>query len=507
MTDFIITGAIGILTGLPGEAARASGAVRVRGGQIAEIGDLAPDPGERVIDARNCVVTPGLINTHHHLFQSCLKAVPAGLNVALARWLRVVPYAYWDRLTADILRVAARVGMTELALSGVTTVADHHYFYAPSYDFDPGEVLFSVAEEFGMRFVLCRGGSTKSRAFDTGSRVAMPTETIEGMIASVERSAARWHDPSPDAMTRVAFAPTAPTFTLELTHLRQIADAARGMGLRIHSHLSENMDYVHHTMALYGERPVPWLEKHGWLGPDVWFAHLVEITPDETRMLADTGTAMAHCPQANARLGSGIAPADLLDRLGGTVSLAVDGAGANEAADMVSTMFLTFMLHRAAKGVAAVRAEDIMRWATAGGAAALGFPNIGTIEPGKAADIAVFDLSAPRYMGQHDRVLGPVISGGDAPGSGKLRQGCPAGRRRAAAVPRPRRTRRGCAADGRGVVPGERRGCSGLKFRALPDGSRPGLPAGVRTRRRPPAPGNVSRHGARHRHRCHPRHG
>lgn len=414
MTDFLIKGALGILTGLPGEAARGDGDIRVRGGVIAEIGRLRPLDGERVVDAAGAVVTPGLVNTHHHLFQSVLKAVPEGMNEALAAWLRLVPYTYWDRINEEALRVAATIGLAELALSGATTVVDHHYFFSRRYGFDPIDVLFETAQSFGLRFVMARGGATKGRSFDADQTAPHPVEPLDRMMASVEAAAKRWHDPSPASMRRVAFAPTTPTFSLYEGELKEIAAAARAIGLRLHSHLSENMDYVDYTRAHYGKRPIPWLAEHGWLGPDVWFAHLVECDEGELRLLAETGTAMAHCPQANARLGSGIAPADRLHALGGTVSLAVDGAAANEAADMISALYAAFSLHRAQKGVGATDAETVLHWATAGGARALGFETIGTIEPGKQADIAVFDLGAPRYFGQHDRVLGPIISGGQA---------------------------------------------------------------------------------------------
>ncbi len=414
MSSFLVTGAFGFLTGLAGDAARAHGSLRVRDGTIVALGDLAPEPGERVVDATGCVVTPGLVNTHHHLFQSVLKAVPAGINLPLAPWLRQVPYAYWQALTEEGLRVAATIGLAELALSGATCVADHHYFYSETFDFDPNEVLFDVAATFGMRFVLCRGGATKGRAFDGNKTAPLPTETLETMISAVATAAKRWHDPSPDSLRRVAFAPTTPTFSLHAEELADIADAARSMGLRLHSHLSENDDYVAYTMERYGRRPVHWLAEHDWLGPDVWFAHCVACTGDEIALLAETGTAVAHCPQANARLGSGIAPADLLDRAGGTVSLAVDGAAANEAADMVSALYAAFCLHRSTKGTTAVTVEDVLRWAAAGGAKALGFDTIGTLEPGKSADIVLFDVTGPRYLGQHDRLVGPVMSGGEA---------------------------------------------------------------------------------------------
>lgn len=414
MTDFLIQNLLGILTGLSGTRARLSGSVRVRSGRIAEIGAVQPLPGERVIDGSGCVLMPGLINTHHHLMQSVLKAVPEGLNESLATWLRVVPYSYWDRFDEEAFRIAATIGLAELALSGATTVAEHHYFYSSRYGFAPDDVLFETAAKFGLRFVLCRGGATKARAFDTDKITPLPTEPLDAMLDSISESAKRWHDSSDDAMRRVVVAPTTPTFSLHPEELKSVAAFARYKGLRLHSHLSENMSYVEHTLALYGQRPVHWLAGHDWLGPDVWFAHLVECDASEVALLAETGTGMAHCPQANARLGSGIAPADRLSRLGGRVSLAVDGAAANEAADMASALYAAFSLHRAAKGAECVKGEEVLHWATKGGAEVLGLPSIGSIEPGKAADLVLWDLSNPRYFGQHDAVLGPVISGGQA---------------------------------------------------------------------------------------------
>ncbi len=412
MTSFLVQGARGILTGLAGEAARSEADVRVVDGRISEIGQMVAAPGEEVIDASGCVLAPGLVNSHHHLFQSVLKAVPEGLNEALARWLRFVPYGYWHRLDEDAMRVAATIGLAELVLSGATTVADHHYIYSDRYAFDPSAVLFEVAERFGVRFVLCRGGATKSRKFDADDLPPIPTEPLDVFLKNVETAAGRWHDPSPDAMTRVVMAPTTPTFSVESHELKEIAAAARSLGLRLHSHLSENMDYGRYTVEHYGTRPVHWLSVHDWLGPDVWFAHLVECDESELQLLASTGTGMAHCPQANARLGSGIAPADRLAALGGTVSLAVDGAAANESADMASALYMAFSVHRASKGASAVTPEAVMHWATAGGAKILGLDSIGTVEVGKSADLALFDLSAPRYLGQHDHLVGPVISGG-----------------------------------------------------------------------------------------------
>ena len=413
MTDFLIANIDHGLTGRLGEGERFSGALRVRGGRIAAIGALTPEPGERVIDASGAVVMPGLVNTHHHLFQSIMKAVPGGIDAGLDRWLQAVPYTWWMHLNAENFRISATIGMAELALSGATTVADHHYVFSDAYDFDPVEVLFEVAGRFGMRFVLARGGGTKGRDyFDDPTLPPAPCEPLPLWLDRIGAAAARFHDPAPDAMRRVAVAPTTPTFNVEAGALREIAEEARRLGLRLHSHLSENMTYVDYTLGKYGKRPVHWLADHDWLGDDVWFAHLVEIDPGEIARLIETGTAMAHCPQANARLGSGIAPAAAMHDAGGVISLAVDGAGATEACDMGSAMYAAFVCNRAAHGAGAVRAETVLHWATQGGARALGLPGLGSLEVGRAADIAVVDLSAPRYMGQHDPSIGPMISAG-----------------------------------------------------------------------------------------------
>lgn len=412
MTGFLITG---IEHGLMGDAAgtRITGAIRVRDGVIAEIGDLAPGPDEQVVDAAGCVVTPGLVNTHHHLFQSVLKAVPEGLNVGLDTWLQKCPYAFWPFIDAEALAVSARIGLAELVLSGATTVSDHHYLFAPQYDYDPAEVLFTEAARFGVRFVLARGGNTKGRDyFDDPSLPPAFTETAQGFLDSVGQTAARWHDPAPFAMTRVAIAPTTPVFNVEPAELPLFAQAAREKGLRLHSHLSENTTYLDYIQRDFGERPIPWLAKQGWTGPDVWFAHMVEIDADEIAILAETGTAMAHCTQANARLGSGIAPAPALDAAGGVVSIGVDGAGANEAADMGAALYAAFAMHRTGKDPGITKAEKVLHWASAGGAKALGYGQLGLLAPGMAADIAIFDLSHPRNMGLHDPALAPVITGG-----------------------------------------------------------------------------------------------
>lgn len=396
--------------GWVGDAAgtRFSGAIRVEGGRIVDMGTLAPRADEQVLDATACVVTPGLVNTHHHLFQSVLKGI--ALDASLDTWLGLVPYRYWPHIDEQTLRVSARIGLVELLLSGATSVCDHHYVFSERYDYDPATVLFEEAQALGVRFTLARGGMAHGRDFGDSAPPA-PVETVQAFIDGVAATARRWHDASEDAMTRVASAPTTPNFNFAPESLAGIAQEARSLGLRLHAHLSENAAYAAQTLRDFGERPVPWLARHDWLGEDVWFAHLVDVSADEVSLLAESGTAMAHCPQANARLGSGIAPAPALHSAGGTVSLAVDGAAANEAADMGAAMYSAFSLHRAAHGVTASDPATVLHWATLGGARALGLASTGALRVGMAADIALFELSAPRCLGLHDPAIAPMVSG------------------------------------------------------------------------------------------------
>jgi cytosine/adenosine deaminase-related metal-dependent hydrolase len=414
MTTLLIENATGIFTGLPGAAMRTSGSIRVRDGVIVAMGALKPEPDERRLDARDCVIYPGLISTHHHLFQSVLKGVRSGINLPLAGWLRAVPYTFRSKFDEEALAVAARVGLAEMLLSGTTTVADHHYLFNDSFRFDPAQVIFDVARSLGIRLVLCRGGATRARHFDSDEIAPMPVESLDRMLQSVEACAQRFHDTSQGGLSQVALAPTTPTWSLDPGELKEVIAAARRMKLRLHSHLSESHEYVDFCLSVHGKRPVHWLADHDWLGPDVWFAHLVHLDADEVGILANTGTGMAHCPQSNCRLGSGIAPADAMARLGGAVSLGVDGAASNESADMISEMHSAWHTHRATKGADAVTAEDVVHWATAGGARVLGLPQIGTLAPGQQADIAIFNLDHPRHFGMHDPMIAPVTCAGSA---------------------------------------------------------------------------------------------
>ena len=431
MSDVLVRNATAILTGLRGSAARARGAdLRVRGGKVAAIGSLPPEPGERQIDATGCVVYPSWVNTHHHLFQSLMKGDPAGLNETLTPWLSATPMRLRPLMTEQDFRLAARIGLLELALSGCATVADHNYHYYPDMPYDSSAILFEEAAQLGLRFVLCRGGGTLSRAPSRELPPASRPETLDAYLQDIARLAREFHDPAADGMQRVVVAPTTPPHSMLPQELRETAAAARQLGLRLHSHLSETVHYQDTVHAKHAMKPVHFCQSMDWLGPDVWFAHLVKLDADEIALLGKTGTGIAHCPQSNGRLGSGIAPVRALEAAGVPVSLGVDGAASNEAADMISETHSAWLmararagsdaaaLHRGGQGegeAASTTVEDVVRWGTAGGAKVLGFDAIGTLEPGKAADISIYGIDRdPRYFGLHDPAIGPVASGGSA---------------------------------------------------------------------------------------------
>lgn len=431
MSSILIRGLEAVASGLAGEASRVSTPdIRIRDGRIAALGQLAPEPGETVVEGRGCVAYPAWVNTHHHLFQSLLKAEPQGLNRTLTPWLAATPYRFRQAFDADLFRMAVRIGLAELALSGCGTVADHNYLYHPGQRWDPSAIVFEEAQALGLRMVLCRGGATLTRALEADLPAALRPETLDAFLSDLQRLAATYHDPAPDAMRRVVAAPTTPTFSMTPDEMRQCAQEARRLGLRLHSHLSETVSYTDAAHRQHGLLPVELAERLGWCGPDVWFAHLVKLRDEEIRHLGATGTGIAHCPQSNGRLGSGIAPVLELQAAGAPVSLAVDGAASNEAADMISEAHAAWLMSRAREGslarahceggqgedsVRMASVDQVIHWGTQGGARILGLEAVGRIEVGAAADVAIYDLMQdPRYFGVHDVLSAPIACGGRA---------------------------------------------------------------------------------------------
>ncbi|MCU4412871.1 amidohydrolase family protein [Acinetobacter sp. WU_MDCI_Axc73] len=429
--NYLIKNAHAILTGLKGDAARTQAdSIRIRNGVITEIGSsLSGQTDETLIDARDCVIYPAWVNTHHHLFQSLLKGEPQGLNQTLTPWLASTPYRFRGAFDEESFRLAARIGLIELLRSGCGTVADHHYLYWPNMPFDGAEILFDEADRLGLRFILCRGGGTLTRGLEAELPQALRPEKFENVIADIERLVGKYHDSRPQAFKRIVMAPTTALHSTTPEQLRETAKIARGLGIRLHSHLSETVDYLDAARAKFGMTPVQFCAEHDWVGEDVWFAHLVKLLPEEIQLLGQTKTGIAHCPQSNARLGSGIADLVTLEKAGMNISIGVDGAASNEAADMLSETHATWMLQRARKGMLAqpkyeggtfeggadaATVEDVIRWGTQGGAQILGLSNIGTLEVGQQADLVVYELDDPRYMGLHDMAIGPIASGGQA---------------------------------------------------------------------------------------------
>jgi cytosine/adenosine deaminase-related metal-dependent hydrolase len=429
MTTTLIRNAAAIMTGGgANEPARAVGPdIRIEGTRIRAVGALTPMPGEAIVDATDCVVYPAWVNTHHHLFQALLKGDPAGINASLTPWLAATPYRYRARFDEKRFRLAARIGMIELVRSGCTTIADHNYVYYPDMPFDSSAILFEEAQKLGVRFVLLRGGATRTRQLEAGLPTAMRPESIDAFMSDLQRLASSFHDASPHSMRRVVAAPTTVLFSVSPAEMRSIAGEARRLGLRLHSHLSETVNYQDSAQAMHRLTPVEFCREHGWLGEDVWYAHLVKLDASEIDLLAATGTGIAHCPQSNGRLGSGIAPVRELADAGVPVSIGVDGAASNEAADMISEVHMAWLAQRARRGMAAqpeyrggrfeggadaASVEEVVHWGTAGGARVLGLEGVGRIEVGAQADIAVYRLDDPRYFGLHDVAIGPVVSGG-----------------------------------------------------------------------------------------------
>jgi 8-oxoguanine deaminase len=427
----LIRNAAAIMTGGRGTAddpSRVPGPdIRIVGDTIDEIGALAPRPGETIVDATDCVIYPAWVNTHHHLFQSLLKGDTAGLDATLTPWLAATPYRFRALFDERRFRLAARIGLIELARSGCATVADHNYVYYPGMPFDSSAILFEEAEKLGLRFVLLRGGATQTRQLEADLPTALRPETLDAYVADIERLAARYHDASPRAMRRVVMAPTTVLYSISPREMRETAAVARRLGLRMHSHLSETVGYQDSAYSMYGKSPVAFCGEHDWLGSDVWYAHLVKVDADEIALLAQTGTGVAHCPQSNGRLGSGICPVREMADAGVPVSIGVDGAASNEAADMISEVHMTWLAQRARLGMLAQPAyrggsfeggagaasiAEVIHWGTAGGARVMGLDEVGKVAVGYAADIAVYRLDDPRYFGLHDPAIGPVASGG-----------------------------------------------------------------------------------------------
>ncbi|TNJ48632.1 8-oxoguanine deaminase [Phaeobacter sp. B1627] len=369
--------------------------IRVRAGVIAEIGaDL--QGGEEVLQATGRVVTPGLVNTHHHLFQNLTRAVPGGQDALLFGWLRVL-YPIWARLGPEHMRVSTQLGLAELALSGCSLSSDHLYLFPNGARLDD---TIEAAAEVGLRFQPTRGAMSigeSAGGLPPDSLTERESDILDDMIRVVDA----FHDPAEASMCRVGLAPCSP-FSVSRELMRDTAVLARDKGVMLHTHLAENDEDIAYGLSQFGCRPGQYAEDLGWTGGDVWHAHCVKLDGQEIDLFARTRTGVAHCPCSNCRLGSGIAPLRQMRDAGVNVGLGVDGSASNDMASLWDEARQAMLLQRVAHGADAMSPYEALEIATRGGADVLGRPECGRIAVGKRADIAIWDVGGLASSGSWD---------------------------------------------------------------------------------------------------------
>jgi cytosine/adenosine deaminase-related metal-dependent hydrolase len=405
MTKFLIKDARVIVTMDPTRRELADCDLLLKDGVIAQIGQNIVAPDVQVVFAHGCVVTPGLVNTHHHLYQSLTRTVPGGQDALLFGWLKTL-YPIWSRFGPDEMFTSAAVGLCELALSGCTLSSDHLYLYPNGARLE--DTIFA-AQEVGLRFHPTRGAMSIGE-----SQGGLPPDALvekeEIILQDCIRVVDAFHDPLEGAMLRVGIAPCSP-FSVSRDLMREAALLARDKGVMLHTHLAENDEDIAYSLAKFGCRPGEYVQDLGWVGDDVWHAHCVKLDKTEIDLFARTKTGIAHCPCSNCRLGSGIAPLRALRDAGVPVGLGVDGSASNDAAHLLSEARQAMLLQRVALGADAMSAREALEVATLGGAQVLGRHDCGQIAVGKRADIAVWDLSGLAAAGTWDPVAALVLCG------------------------------------------------------------------------------------------------
>ena len=385
----------------------AVGYVVVDGHRITHVGSgRAPRdlPGARYVDATGCLATPGLVNTHHHLYQWVTRGF--AVDDTLFGWLTTL-YPVWAHIDEDIVTAAAQAGLGRLALSGCTMTTDHHYVF-PRGGGDLITAEVQAAGAVGLRFHPTRG------SMDLGqSKGGLPpddvVEDVDAILSATEAAIARYHDPAPEAMVRVGVAPCSP-FSVTGDLMKQAAELARRHGARLHTHLAETLDEEEFCRERFGCSPVDYVKQLGWLGDDVWLAHAVHLDDDAVRLLGQTRTGISHCPSSNARLGAGVCRTRDLRDAGAVVGLGVDGAASNEASSLLEEVRHSVLFARARGGPQALTVRDGLEMATMGGARVLGRQDdVGSLEPGKLADIALWRLDTLAHVDIADPVAALVL--------------------------------------------------------------------------------------------------
>ncbi|MBW7881609.1 MAG: 8-oxoguanine deaminase [Caldilineaceae bacterium] len=391
------------------------GAVLTDGPAIVWVGPTTELPADlraratQVIDARGRLVMPGMVNTHHHFYQTLTRAIPAAQDAVLFDWLKTL-YPIWAELTPDDVYVSTQLALTELLLSGCTTASDHHYLWPNGARLDD---QFAAAETVGVRFHGARGSMSlgESKGGLPPDRV---TEDEESILRDCRRVVEAYHDPARFSLHRVVLAPCSP-FSVSQDLMRESAKLARTFGpamdVHLHTHLAETQDEEEFCLANFGYRPGAYAEHLGWTGDDVWHAHCVHLNAHEVERFARTATGVAHCPSSNMRLASGIAPVRAMRDAGVSVGLGVDGSASNDSSHMLAEARQALLLQRVLGNPRAMTAREALEIATLGGARVLGRDDIGALEPGLAADLVAFDLGALGYAGGavHDPVAALVF--------------------------------------------------------------------------------------------------
>jgi cytosine/adenosine deaminase-related metal-dependent hydrolase len=377
------------------------GGLFARDGWIEQVGPSSdlPATADQVLDLRGHVVFPGLVNTHHHLYQTLTRAVPAAQDANLFNWLKTL-YPIWANLTPEAVYVSTLTGLAELALSGCTTAFDHLYIFPNGCRLDDE---IRAAHEIGLRFHASRG----SMSLGESQGGLPPDRVVESepfILRDTQRLIEQYHDPRPGALLRIVVAPCSP-FSVTPDLMRQSAALARALGVRLHTHLAETLDEEQFCLEQFGHRPVAYMETLDWVGDDVWFAHSVHVNQAEIGVYARTGCGVAHCPSSNMRLASGIAPVSRYRAAGVKVGLGVDGSASNDGSHLLGEARQALLLARVLGDPGALTARQALELATLGGAAVLGRDDIGALAPGKCADFFTLDINRLAYAGAlHDPV-------------------------------------------------------------------------------------------------------
>ncbi|WP_421233960.1 8-oxoguanine deaminase [Aeromonas jandaei] len=394
------------------EAVDGRGGLVIENGLISEVlaaGQQPARPCEQLFDARDHVVLPGLINTHHHFYQTLTRAWGPVVNQPLFPWLKTL-YPVWARLTPDGLALASKVAMAELLLSGCTTAADHHYLFPRGME-ESIDIQVAAVRELGMRAMLTRG--SMSLGEDEGG--LPPRHTVQGQQQILDdslRLVRQYHERGAGAQIQIALAPCSP-FSVTEEIMVESARLAAELDVRLHTHLAETLDEEAFCLARFGLRTVDYLEKVGWLGNRTWLAHGIHFNPDEIARLGAAGTGVCHCPVSNMRLASGICPTLDLEAAGAPVGLGVDGSASNDASNLMQEARQALYLQRLRYGAERITPRKVLEWATVGSARLLGRGDLGELLPGKQADLALFKLDDLRFSGSHDPVAALILCGAE----------------------------------------------------------------------------------------------